>query len=156
MIEELEREIKGYTYKITTLPARANLLFAAKWAKHLKPVAPLLKSLSNTTNILDIDLSTLDFQGMLESLCDNLEPKQFSDLIFDSFKNAKVITDDFPNGLDLSNAGNFDMFFSGKLDHIMFVLFEILKINIIGKSDFFLKLTTKAVQSQQKAKAKNT
>jgi len=154
MIQSFEKEIKSNKYFITQFPARQNLLFIAKWTKNLKAVAPLLKSLSeeSISNLLDTDLASLDFAGMLESFCNGLEPQIFTDLIFDSFKHVKVIIEEKPQGISLGDGNNFDMFFAGKIDHLFFVLWEILKINIFGdNTGFFSEITTK-VKTIQKAK----
>lgn len=146
MIQSFEKEIKGNKYLITQFPARQNLLFIAKWTKNLKAIAPLLKTLTegSISELMETDLASLDFAGMLESFCTNLEPQAFTDLIFESFKYVKVITEEKPQGIGLDDGNNFDMFFAGKTDHLFLVLWAILKINIFGdNTDFFLELTTK-------------
>lgn len=154
MIEEIEKEIKGYKYLFKQLPARQNIMFAAKWAKQFKPLAALMKALSKAktvSDLMDSDISDLDFSGMFESICENLEPDKFSSLVFDSFRSIKVITEECPNGVSLNQELSFDLFYAGKLDHIMIVLFEIVKFNIFGgNSDFFTKIITRAKQSQIK------
>lgn len=150
MIQSFEREIKGNKYTITQFAARPNLLFIAKWTKQLKSIAPLLKTLSDKgiNGVLDADVSNLDFAGMLESFCESLSPQAFSDLIFESFKNVSVISEDEAGELkavNLANGNNFDMYFAGKMGHLFIVLCEVLKINIFGgDNDFFTDAITKA------------